>query len=145
MSPTAWGRPRGKAAEENELITVADVDVCGVLPKPCRRGYRLPEERHQIVTEAVRQRLAEAQPLHEITTERDGLLWRKKCRIFADSCSRRRAGPTAISQAGCLISQVEQRHSPIGENCGVVILHLRPVCQIGAGGAYRSSAGTTCM
>lgn len=128
----------GKAAEENELITIATSAFYGVLLKSFRRGYRLPKQRQQIVTEAVRQFLLQhSRCTRSRLTATAGLLWRKDLRAFADYCSRHweyaKSEVYRHVQTGGLVARLEQSHSPIGENCGVVICHCaKPVK--GAGG-----------
>jgi DNA repair photolyase len=124
----------GSYAEENNLITIATSAPTEPLPELGDDDIHYREERERIVTHAVNQGLAAAKSLYEIKTYRDGLLWRKDYRTFADYCSSRwgyeKTHAYRHVQAGGLLAMLEQADSPLGENSGIAMSHLRPVCDM---------------
>ena len=121
----------GKAAEKNGLITIATSAPTVPFPDFSADDTHYLEVREHIVTTAVNQSLAAAKALHEIKTYRDGLLWRKDFRTFADYCRTRwdyqKTQAYRLVQTGGLLAMMEQTDSPIGENSGITESHLRPV------------------
>lgn len=124
----------GKAAEENGLITIGTSAPTVPFPDLDDNDINYREERERIVTHAVNQSLAAAKSLYEIKTYRNGLLWSKDYRTFADYCSSRwgyeKSHAYRHVQAGNLIARLEGCDSPLGENSGIAMSHLRPVCEM---------------
>jgi DNA repair photolyase len=124
----------GKAAEDNNLITIATSAPSEPLPDLEEDDVRYREVREMIVTKGVTCGLKAAQALHEIKTYRDGLLWRKEFRTFADYCDRRwgyqKTHAYRQVQAGALLAKLEQADSPVGEKSGITESHLRPVLEL---------------
>ena len=108
----------GSHAEENGLITIATSAPTEPLPDLGDDDIRYLEEREKIVTRAVNQSLAAAKALHEIKCYRDGLLWRKEFRTFADYCASKwgyqKSHAYRLVETGRLVADIES-HSPRGE------------------------------
>jgi DNA repair photolyase len=123
----------GSYAEDNNLITIGTSAPTEPLPELGDEDIRYRMEREKIVTKAVNDGLAAAKALHEINTYRDGLLWRKEFRSFADYCASRwgyqKSQAYRHVQAGGLLARLEQADSPIGEKSGITETHLRPVLE----------------
>ena len=121
----------GSYAEKNDLITIGTSAPSAPLPDLGDEDILYREEREKIVSHAVNQSLAAAKALYEIKTYRDGMLWRKEFRTFADYCSRRwgyeKSHAYRHVRAGSLLARLEQGDSPIGENNGITEFYLRPV------------------
>ena len=123
----------GSYAEQNDLITFGTSAPSEPLPDLDDDDIRYRKEREEIVTDAVNQSLAAAKALHEIKTYRDGLLWRKDFRTFAEYCLRswgyEKSHAYRHVQVGNLLAVLDQHDSPIGENTGVNFSHLRSVVE----------------
>jgi DNA repair photolyase len=123
----------GSYAEDNNLITIGTSAPSEPLPDLDDDDIRYRKEREEIVQYAVNQSLAAAKALHEIKTYRDGLLWRKDFRTFADYCLRswgyEKSHAYRHVQVGNLLAVLDQHDSPIGENAGVNFSHLRSVVE----------------
>jgi DNA repair photolyase len=123
----------GKAAEEKGLITISTSALTVPFPDLSDDDILYREEREKIVTDLVRQSLSAAKALHEIKTYRDGILWRKDYRTFADYCEQQwgyqKSQAYRHVQAGAFLARLDQSNSPIGEKSGITETHLRPVLE----------------
>ena len=79
----------GSHAEKNHLITIEASASVGQVPDLEDNDIRYRREREEVVTGAISHSLAAAKALYEIKSYRDGLLWRKEFRTFADYCANR--------------------------------------------------------
>ncbi len=121
----------GSYAEQNDLITIGTSAPSESLPNLGDEDICYREKRERIIRHALNHNLAAAKALYEIKTYRDGLLWRKEFRTFAEYCASRwgyqKSHAYRYVQTGGLLVRLEQDDSPVGENLAVTESHLRPV------------------